>query len=198
MIKDKGIVLKSYLPRQNKVCIFDQAIGKIFCISITKKSFQRLSPGFLVEYYRQNYSTLYSLESLDIISAPLVLAQNDIFFLHHVVELCYYFIPENCSSKQIFDLIYFLLNFVDLGKYPLYKKIFLMRLFAYIGMYPQDEQLQSSSVYQLLYGPLDNITDCLSISEKKALQHWLWYCISMHPQKNQFKTIISGQGDDRL
>lgn len=200
VVKEKGIVLKKYLPKKNKLCIFDYSLGKIFCITGIKNAFDKIAAGFLVEYSRTAYNMLYSVESLEIINAPFIIAKNDIFFLHHVLELCYYFIPENCSSKQIFDLIYFLLNFAQISEYPLYKKIFLMRLFAYIGMYPQDERLQSSCVYQLLYGPLDTAHDSLILSkdEHKALNYWLLDCINIHPQRNQFKTIILGQGDDKL
>ncbi len=195
MHKQQGIILKTYLPKKQKISLFDYARGKITAIAYNPNAFERLSAGFFIEYYATERITAYELEAIDIVHAPFALAQHNIVFLHHILELCYYFLPENCAAQELFNLVYFLLSSVHKIEYTLYKKIFLMRFFIYLGMYPQDQQLQSAAMNQLLYGSFEHIDDNLTIVEHKALEQWLFSCIKEHPQKSHFKTIIVGQGD---
>jgi hypothetical protein len=190
MEKPRGIVLRAYLPNVHKCVIFDQLIGKFDATA--PKGLQNLAPGFLVSYQRIAQYNQYKLEVIELIAVPVCISHETIYFLHHVLELCYFFLPHESSNESLFCLLEFLLHAADFIKYSWFKKIFLLRFFISVGMYPEDEMLHTQRIRELIEGPIILQDHMLDSHTNQALTKWLRDCIAMHPQKHLFKTLAIG------
>lgn len=102
--KHRGIVLRRYTPRKSKIIVLDRELGKIESIPHV----DILCHGAVIEYFPKKMCLLYKLESFQLIVAPLHFARDHIQFLHHVLELTYYFVPLDSRVPEIFDLLLFL------------------------------------------------------------------------------------------
>lgn len=181
----EGIILKNYLPNKHKLTLLCQQEGKIEGILPHIKDPERLKAGVIVHYYVQQIKAKHHLEAIEIVHVPFALVRRDIYFLHHLIELCNYFLPYHCAAPGIFNMIYFLLNSPDIIQYSVSKKIILLHLFADLGLYPEDEQLAQLAQCPVEYGTIPS----LHAHQQQALDQWIRHCIMMHPYSNQFKTI---------
>ena len=190
MEKHRGIILKMQVPSLKKGILFDRDLGKI---EITAAgNIERLSAGCTILYYYTSKKHLYYLEMMEIIQAPFELARENIYFLHHILELCYFFLPFEVSNCEVFSLLELLLQNSEQVKYAWFKKIFLLRLFTFLGMYPESQLLQDKSIKRLLAGSFLQEDTVLDIHTHQALMRWFADCISLHPQRSAFKTLAIG------
>ncbi len=121
---------------------------------------------------------------------PLLLAREDILFLHHVLELCYVLIPIGSCVKGIFDLLYQLYTSKKNIHTKQYKKIFLFKLLTTLGIYASDDLVRAScftSLHTMSIDTLDNYS--LDLASEKALDNWLCHCIVEYAGVNSLKTI---------
>ncbi|HEX2978373.1 MAG TPA: hypothetical protein VHO47_04610 [Candidatus Babeliales bacterium] len=190
MGKHRGIILKAHLPNVHKCVIFDRLIGKLD--GTAPKGLQNLAPGFLISYYRTAQGPLYKLEEIELVVVPVSMSHETIFFLHHVLELCYYFMPHESSNESLFCLLEFLLHAADYITYSWFKKIFLLRFFISVGMYPEDEMLHTERIQELINGPIILQDHMLDSHTNQALTEWLRDCVALHPQRHLFKTLAIG------
>lgn len=184
MNKNLGILLKNYSPKKQKVSLFDKALGRIEA-TFENSSQRQLNNGSLLAYHaQQTHNNLYSLNALEIIDIPFALARHDIYFLHHILELCYYFLPPQVTAPDTFVLLQAAFN------QPLANKLLiLLRFFTSISMYPEDVPFESSYFHRLLSYPIEIILkEQLDDEHHKQLKPWLLRCSDMHPYKKQFKT----------
>ena len=174
---NKGIILKNLYPQKNKLIILDSKLGKIECITTDKLD---LSVGLLVHYFLENKKNYYFIKTLDLIDVPYGIVKSDILFFHHVLELCYYFIPYgSCFDESALKIFNFLKKFFCKKNifYNLFsKKLFLYKLFCLIGITPEE------NFYKLKKNNIDNILE-------KDLDLYLLGCVKIHPSWNSFKTI---------
>lgn len=191
MDKQQGIILKNYSPHQQKCCVLDRTLGKVFGITRDQKVINRLRAGSIVAYQNSTNNKMIELCNVDIMHMPLELARNDIYFIHQMLELCYFFLPEVCAVPSIFDLLFFLLNSVDRVQYSYNKNMIVVRFFIYLGIYPQDEVLEKS-IQLLLEQPLDTCASYINQQDNEAIDQWIRWCIVTHPLRHHFKTL--GQG----
>lgn len=185
-----GIVLKNYQPKKAKLAILDMHAGKIESF-MPKKPYE-VHVGSLLAYNLDKVGILYALQNVDVIHVPLVLARNDLYFFHSVLELVYYFLPLDAPTDFIFPLVHFLLYNYEEVRTPLEKKVFLLRFFVHLGMYPEHEYGVEKSIDYLLSSPIDVIfKNKVSVPEQE-LERWLMSCIQTHPQKASFNTMVLG------
>jgi hypothetical protein len=184
--KNIGIVLRSYFPQKNKAVILDRHLGKITCVVKT----QRLCVGAVATYQVTHQRNLCFINNFEMIDIPFLVAQADILFLHHVLEICHYFIPMSSCEIQIFDLILFLYDHVSLVKASWFKKFFLFKLFTILGLYPEKKEGEAPYFYQVLSLSIDKIAQKdIDLKIEKALENWLLKCIYLHPYVGSFKTV---------
>ena len=121
---------------------------------------------------------------------PLTLAQAELPFLHHVLELCTFFILPGSHAHNIFASIsqlYCQKNFTFTKQF---KIIFLTKLLMEIGHYTAMPAIPKKLLTQLLTLPIDSIADhTIDLSCQRALHAWLLRCIGYHPLAQEFKTI---------
>lgn len=193
-----GIVLRRYIPHKQKVSLFDRSMGRIEVIRSEKISLERFYAGSIIQYRSvEVHSHWYALDMVDMLHVPLGAAREDIFFLHHLLELAYYFLPPHQQMQEVFDLLLFFSKAYSTIRTSLQKKIFLLRFFAYLGMYPEEDLIAGEVMHAIMYQPIDELLSKPVVLSERILDQWLVTCIDGHPQKGLFKTHAIGIADVR-
>lgn len=185
MQKNIGIILKKNNYTKEKISILDASIGRIEAI-IRSPHAPLLHHGTFFSYSSTiTYKDSYILTDIEIIHTPFHVARENIYFLHHILELCYYFLPLHNEQKSIFELV------KKTILYPIENKLLLLfRFFTLIGFYPENLPFEKSYFLRLLSYPLETILkEKLDEAQLKMLESWLLQCIEMHPEKKKFKTM---------
>jgi len=184
--KNKGIVLKTYQPYKCKLSILDMHVGKIMAVP----NRDGIGNGACISYQIDEQPHIYFIRDINIIDMPMALAKDDILFVHHILELCYYFIPMGSTNPRIFPLLVKLYESPHIFQDTLLKKIFLFKCFTTLGLYPESKKFQQHSFLQLAATSIDNLTSPLvDLTIEKELDDWLLHCISSHPCIGNFKTV---------
>lgn len=185
--KHSAIVLKNYFPQKYSLSLLDHKGGKMTGVS---HAIEHISVGSLIEYTldraRKNSLFIYHIELQEM---PFVLAQSDILFLHHALELCYHFIPNGSEALAAFELLKHFYVPHEWMQSSLYKKIFLFKLFVGLGIYPEDKRVRKSSLQSLATNSFMTIIDKNMQQDEQDITAWLRMCVSSHHHANKFKTI---------
>lgn len=184
--KNTGIVLKTYFPGQCKVSLLDQTLGKIVGVPVRTD----MSSGACISYFVQQTNSVYFMQNVEIIDVPMAMAYNDILFLHHILEVCYYFVPSGSRAPRLFALLVALYSNQQKLWNAQMKKLFLFQLFTVIGMYPEDAQFRTPYFHHLASASIDTLADqSLDLVIEQQLDAWLLRCIAQHPCAHNFKTV---------
>lgn len=185
MKKFVGIVLKKYSPKKQKISIFDNTLGRIEAVYTNNVSLQSIHHGSLIHYYTEQRSTdLYLITQCEVQTIPFELAQHDIHFLHHILELSYYFLPLNCAYPETFELLK-----TSLSNALFNKAIILLRFFSSLGIYSEDLPFEKNYFHRLLSDHFETILkEKFNESQLKQLDMWLMRCKQLHPYSKNFKT----------
>jgi hypothetical protein len=189
MEKNKAIVLKSFLPYKQKLCVLDRELGKIMVVPMR----QNMSYASLIFYHireQGNQNSIFFIHDIEVIDMPLLMAQNEILFIHHVLELCYFFMPLNSPAPCIFDLMQSFYTSEKLMQSSILKKVFLFQFFMNIGLFPEDRRFDHPYFHYLATASIDIIDEhIIHLVIEQALDDWLMRCIKMHPSISNFKTV---------
>lgn len=184
--KNKAIVLKTYLPQKYKLCVLDDTLGKV----MTVPNREDIGYGTLILYHAREQQFIYFMHGIEIIDLPLILAKEDILFVHHVLELCYFFVPVGVRVPRLFQLLTNLYYSPALLHTNISKKLFLFQLFACLGLYPEGAHFQTPYFHQLSIASIDNFAlQPIDLMIEQELDEWLLECIARHPCTHNFKTI---------
>lgn len=181
-----GIILKKNRSSHHKLIILDKIQGKIECITTTPE----LCTGALITYNIRQQRLTHFISDCSLLYIPLSLAQTDMLFFHHVLELIYYFTQIGSCSKEVFNLLAFLYSTEHTLMTTQFKKFFLLKLLTSMGSIPElceartefITRLNSINIKQLSTMIIDN-------THEKELDRWLWSCIWEHPYVKEFKTV---------
>ncbi len=177
-----GIVL--YHKGRN-IVIFNKQQQRISAIAYV----QSLSRGSFISYNIVRHQTEILLQNIVLEYIPLVQAQVDIYFLHGLLEICYYFIPDGGCEFFIYPIIIKILRSFESINSKNKKKMLLCRIFAHLGIYP----MHSDSYHALddfLKVPIDNIiTGNLDLVHDDFFDIWLLWCLEDHPQGKKCKAL---------
>lgn len=182
-----GIVLKQ-LDSPHKIALLDRDSGRVDGIV-----FKSICVGSLLHYMvdRERGSYLF-LSHCSITNLPFALARTDILFWHHVLELCFYFLPVGHQAGSVFELLHFLYTVEVAMHWEQHtKKLYLFKLLAAIGLYDALPQLvPAARVHELLAVPLADIMHyTLDEKSERVMNKWLRTCIAEHPKVEQFNTV---------
>lgn len=185
MNRQSGIVLKRFFSKTRKISLLDQQAGKIDCIPST----ENICLGAIILYSKKENSRGL-INDIETIALPMHLAQQDILFLHHLLELCYYFLPLETPLPEIFALIEFLYTVEDKPLTLTQKKLFLIKFFALLGIYPDDKKFRTPQFYRIASEPIDiMLYQGLDLMDEQYLNDWLLSCVRHHPDMDTFKTM---------
>lgn len=187
-MKNQGIVLKDYSPIKNKLVIFDEILGKIEAIYKNQKYMSKIPVGSIVNYNMAASNRFFKLDNINIIFIPLDFAREHVLFMHHLLELCYYFLQEQDPSEEIFQLVVFVYkNFHKLER-PMDKKNILCKFFAILGIYPETVNHFPKEFLNLISSSISsNFTSDKLL--KKYVNRWLLECVYTHSSNSKFRTL---------
>ena len=181
-----GVIVKMFFPKKQKIAVFDDQLGKIMCVP----KHERLCLGAIINYTASEQNNIHFIHSTDMIAVPFNLAHDDILFLHHVLELLYYFVPIGSGDVELFHMIRVLYDPKTWTNTSQFKKIFLCKLFVLLGMYPEDDLVKKPFFYRVASLSVDMIAhETIDLESEQSLEQWLLRCIKMHPCVDYFKTI---------
>ncbi len=184
-----GIVLRNYFPQKKKVTILDTQLGKIDCV-ISQKSERILQHGALVQYRREAWHALYQLHDVELLETPAIWVQQDIYFLHHLLEISDFFLPSHSNACQIIDLFKILYCQLAIKNILFFKKAALCRFFALIGVCPDDAEKYDQFFFRLISAPIDIMLDVQDdVDLCKKMDRWLLGCIKTHPYADRLQTM---------
>lgn len=186
----QGIVLRTYIPYKQKLSVLDAELGRIDCIPQNKKIADRLFHGAYISYVVKPWGMHYIAYDISLLEGPTYLSQKDFLFFHHLLELCFYFLPVHSQERPIFELVKIAYTHPKMLRTELSQKIFLCHFFRYLSIYPGNIHSYSASFFRLISGPFDSKVN--AEDEKKVhldLQRWLLSCVSTHPYAQRIKTM---------
>ena len=185
-IKQQAIVLYTFGNQYQKVALLDSQYGKLICY-IPERS---LAIGAHVEYYLIKKRRYYTAYSVEVIRMPFAIARSDIIFLHHVLEVCYHFIPEGVVASDVFALVEYMYQQSDTITSSVSKKLYVSKLFILFGIYPEKPYIRFNYWQMLLAESIENILrKPIDSGIEQELNIWLRSCIQVHPLAHTFKTL---------
>lgn len=176
-----GIVLQ--YKSSYKAVILDNILGKIEATNSVDACI-----GSLLTYEIYQLASIYRLDGVMLQDLPLTLAQADVLFLHHVLELCYHFIPLHSGAH----IVSFLQALYEMGTHmhSQDKKIFLVKLLVSLGFFPDMPLTVQQYEFQAYAMAIDIGTKSpLNLEFEQFLERWLQQCIAQHPKMDEFKTM---------
>lgn len=137
-----AIVLKNYFPKKNKVTILHERFGKInFYVNETQQA-ARLCNGSLIycDVIKKQSSSTYQCDFIDAYFIPFHNNLYDLYFIHDILKICLQFMPEQHMIEDAFHLIIDMYQQLE-GLQECQKKIYLLKLFLYVGIFPENKKL---------------------------------------------------------
>ena len=185
-----GIILKKYMPKKNKIVVFDQIYGKIIAVSYDEKLLTHCACGTVIQYVAYEMNQIFLCRQIELLSMPIQLNYEDIFFLHHLLELCYYFLPIGHAMEELFSLLIFVLSFPHRITTRIHKKMIIWRILVQHGLYPELD-INSYKVFKnLMQITISTMLEkTISHTFENVLDEWVFESIHSHPSVQQFKTI---------
>src|SRR5690606_32873093 len=123
MVNSVGIVLRKTTGSRYKISLLDKNHGRMECVVDSSI----LCVGSLVSYAFFEQRGGFFLRDVQVIYTPLSLGSSDLLFLHHILELLYYFAPVGSCVNGIFDLLAFLYTIEHMLISKIFKKFFLLK-----------------------------------------------------------------------
>ena len=183
-----GIVL---FYKGRTISLLEEQQGRVDAILYSSLFAQtRVQKGSIISYRMEQdkYQNLV-LQDVEIEHTPLGWGRYDIYFLHYLLEVCYYFVPQGGGCKITFNFFLELFKNFESFTTSLHKKRVMGKLFSQLGIYPNDSAVQGC-VELFLETPIDNlVTADLQLANEEILDQWILWCIQTHPQRQWFKAI---------
>lgn len=181
-----GLVLKTHFPKKRTITVLEKQGGLAHYITKTED----ICAGTLIQYQVDTGLALPCLRAMEKIALPLIRARDDILFFHHILELCYYFVPVASHMPEVYMLIEPFVMQEHTLKNVAEKKFFLVNLFRAFGITPEHENTHAA-LYAYQYGISVDSTgsNTLELDIERVVDAWLLQCLSLHPYADQFKTM---------
>ena len=159
-----ALVLKNYFPKKNKVTILHEKYGKINFFVHENQDTSRLCNGSMMYCDIQKKDATYQCHFIDTYFIPLDQNKYDLYFIHDLLKICLNFVPWQVAMPDIFQMIIEIYRQLDNLSCE-EKKIYLLKIFLYIGIFPEDKllyqvvmqghRLHIKNIDKLLYNALN-------------------------------------------
>ncbi len=186
----QGIVLRSFMPYKHKISVFESSLGRIEGMVSHPSVLEKALHGALVQFRVEEVQNFYRFQDFELIALPAAWVNDDILFLHHVLELTDFFVPLGEFSQELGQLFCLLYAECPLNNVELFKRIFVCRFFLLLGIYPENAEMYEKDFFRLLSGSLDSMLEqAWDRTLLKNLNRWLEGCVQVHPYAHRLKTI---------
>jgi hypothetical protein len=205
--KEIGLILKKLGQSSAMFSLLTQNQGKITLIVLDSKKSLLLHPGCLIEFYPEaKKDAAYTTKSATIIDSLSVHDTSDLYWLHHLLELNYYFIQPSQPEDDALALTYACSKLVDhktalVNEWDVLQKSCVAIFLLLMGFYPPEAitkhlifiknmlllniDFAKNQQVDLLKGHLQALLKLKGID----LEDWIIKCIHSHPQVGLFKTL---------
>lgn len=205
--KEFGFILKRFLPYKKKLSVLCNNKGKINLTTQPIEKCNNLWPGMLISFYPTFINKKICLaNNIEILINPHESTTSEFYYMHHILEICYYFAPLDNPCPEIFHFLYDYFSLVKIenhfgNKINIIKKIYLIKLLCLIGFYPEKplisilniyDQIRSNSIDFNNHRKVQSLTKDLNEIEllyNKKINGWALSCLNSHPCFKLFKTI---------
>lgn len=186
----EGIILRSYAPHCGKVSLFDSDFGRIEAVVPHPVTRVRLANGALLLYRLEVWGTLHRMVDSELVCLPHTWARADILFLHHLLEVARFFLPESGVAQEAYLFLRTALYEERIGG-DIFKKLFVGKFLALLGVYPNNAlHKDMQSLFYLLSDARDIMLNTQEDDElEQQLRVWLLGCIQTHPYAHRFTTL---------
>lgn len=186
----QGIILYSSLPLKRAVTLLDRVRGRIDGILRNDKQSLKLTHGTCIEYVLQAKGDFFVVSFIEPIAVPAEWVSQDIYFLHHVLELCARYIPLHHAAQETFSLLTLLYQpWAYSMTIPFFKKVFLCKLHISLGLYPAEE-VYDPVLLSLISCAGDSMFDFQDDTELESkLAMWLYRSLHAANAHNCLKTF---------
>ncbi len=186
----QGIILYSHMPLRRMVTMLDNVHGKREYLLRVGRQLPPLAHGTLVEYAIQEKKDLQLISFLEPLATPVEWVCEDIYFLHHVLELCSLYIPACQAAQEIFSFLSILYIPSEIkGEMSFFKKLFLCKLHILLGMHP-DEEVYDPELLSLISCAGGSMFDLQYDTEiESRLTMWLYRSLYASNAHNYLKTF---------
>ena len=186
MLLHTGIILLPQNHVRKKTALLDQSFGIIQ--GYVQKAY---AAGSVIQYHvAPCVGGGYFINSPQLYYCPIAIAAVDIEFLHHILELCYFFAPIGSCVNGLFELFAALYSSIQSYKTSQAKKYFIFKVLVQLGLWPEAIVFHTEKMIAFAQKPiasvvLENIDPIL----EKELELWVKYCILQHPRSNLLRTM---------
>jgi|WetSurMetagenome_2_1015567.scaffolds.fasta_scaffold11359_3 hypothetical protein len=204
--KEQGIILKSIARHHQRFTILTQTRGKIIVCVLNPHIVQRLRPGMCISFFiDESMGSVHITKNIEVNNLSLYTEPSDMYWCHHIIELCYFFAPLQQPNPELFTFLYnclalpqFQHTFAD---WDTVKHLCIGATISLFDFYPPDKFTFS------IIGTQRALTSSLEINSQEGLtflkkhfrafcsislpelDSWLLECIQSHPCINNFKTL---------
>lgn len=207
MVHDVGIVIKSFLPCKHKLSVLSLNSGKVNLVFSKRDGRQIFSPGVIIAFSCVgNGSQAFFVKKMEILHVPIEPIRDHLNWIHHLLEICYYFLPLHATCTDVFRLLQY--SLVSGGKSSVFEPYFyvvqrvcLVRLLVLIGFYPPDGllyvlglfddvvrvSLDSSDAQKVR--SLQKLLEGVSAQKVQEIDRWVLKNLREHSHRAQFKTL---------
>jgi hypothetical protein len=195
MAQQLGIILRTFLPYKSKISILTKENGKIDFV-ILRREGPTFSPGSLI---------LFEKNSINLVNVPS-LQHKTISWLHHIIEVSYYFTPYNLPCPELYQ---FILNCFELDGhskecepyFAILKRACRIRLLILLGFYPDEELVSFGNIFEYVVSAFLDSNHTTKVRSLHVLleqipsllldkaDKWVLDCLHEHPYIANFKTI---------
>ncbi|HTM06218.1 MAG TPA: hypothetical protein VL201_03165 [Patescibacteria group bacterium] len=184
----KGIIIYKTAYQSKTIILNDSDTMHVIYINTNKI----VPVGSLIRYSKKYKGENCFGEYINIENLPLTVAKEDIYFLHHIFEIIYAFMPTEKTIPGIFEHILFLYSrsFDYWIQNIVWKKLFIGRLLFLLSIYQEEEKNIIAFLHKINHLPIDRVSiESLDLAEEEALDNWLRTIFTVHQRLNKFKKI---------
>lgn len=188
LFHSRGIILKKHYPQRMRVSVIDETTGHVSIIPDHGKWASYAGPGAIVAYdARQRRESIF-VNHLELLHIPTFQSEHEQFFVHHVLEICYTFLPTESGAELFAHVLCLVTDTSRIASCYEHQKLFIAQLLFFMGVYPPESGRLSicSSLHQS-YDKLINTG--WSSGQKSEIDIFIYQCLASHPHGKFLKTI---------
>lgn len=200
---EHNLILQRHPSSAQRFIVLNQERGKITLTVLNQHHARQLHPGtcFSCVFNHKNTHLYLSTHNLHNITSLSYQNPNDIFWYHHLLELCKAFLPDHQPHPDAFS---FVTNCIKMTSTITHTDCNIKDLQSLctgvlmwlLGFYPPENCINllllarsicENGLYQANCTSYP-FASLLQNSENKDLEQWIVTCMQSHPQSHMFKT----------
>lgn len=180
--QNRGVILSR---KDTLVSVIDELQGRFIATT-----FRPLLVGGLYEYDLVPFGKIYSLFHEELVMLPFDIAQQDILFLHHILEICLLFAPVGSCAQGVFQLFFYLYTNSLSSLSQKFKKFVIFKLLSLLGIWPH-ELVNNKFFFRIAETPIDRLNqEIIDLVSEKEIGHWIYQSMRYDPIFEKMKTKL--------